>query len=238
MSGFPYEFPFAFPGAEDESALTGATDTGGDGDGSLRPFRSHVSSALAKIIRQYTQSPLLLEFLAASLRRLQGTDDGSISVYQALDVDMATGATLRLLGRIVGERQGDRGLVTFRNAIKTRILMNKSQGRIPDLIAIAALFCGLSGEVGSNVKITELQPARIEVAIDRTPIVPAAEVHARLKRSKSAGVALETITIVTGGRDRAFRLSRAADYPEGNTTNGLSGLYDTSTGGKLEHVLG
>lgn len=234
----PYTFPFPFPSEpEDESELPGATDTGGDGAGSLRPFRSHLASAFGKILRQYTQSPLLIEYIASTLRRVQSTDDAAIMFYNAFDVDTATGATLRLLGKLVGERQGDRGLTTFRNAIKTRILMNKSQGRIPDLIAIAALFTGTADEVGAHVKITELQPARIEVDIDRTPIVPAHEIHNRLKRSKAAGVALETIT-QTGDRNRAFLLGRAADYPESNPDNGLSGEYDLTTGGNLAHVLG
>lgn len=234
---FPYSPPFILPDEDEDTSASDATDTGGDGDGSLRPFRSHVASALLKILRQYTQSPLLLEFLSAYLRSIQAADDGTISVYKALDPDQATGATLVLLGKLVGERQGDRGLTTFRNAIKTRILMNKSQGRIPDLIAIAVLFCGIADEVGASVHIRELQPARIEVQIDRTPIVPAREIHARLHRSKAAGVALETIT-QTGALDRAFVLGRAADYPEGNTTNGLSGAYDPTTGGNLAHVLG
>lgn len=235
--GFPYEFPAELPGGDAPgAALDGANDTGGDGDGSLRPMLSHCESAFARLLAQYEESPLLKAFLCSYLHPNQDNDDAILTIYRALDVDTATGYMLDVLGRIVGERRGDRGTTTFRNAIKTRILINKSQGRIPDLIAIARLFNSIADEAGSYIRIGELQPMRIEVRIDRTPINPPHESDSRLRRAKAGGVGLQTI-LLTGDRTRAFRLSRAADYPASNYLEGLSRASDLTWGGRLAHVL-
>jgi len=237
MSGFPYEFPAELPGGyAPGGALDGANDTGGDGDGSLRPMLSHCDSAFARLLAQYQDSPLLKALICSYLHPNQDNDDAILEVYRVLDVDNATGFMLDLLGKIVGERRGDRGSTTFRNAIKTRILINKSQGRIPDLIGIASLFNSIPDEAGASVRIGEVQPFRIEVRIDRTPINPPHETDSRLRRAKAGGVALQTI-VLTGARTRAFRLSRAADYPEANTLEGLGWTGDATYGGRLAHVL-
>lgn len=229
----PYFLPALLPGPLDPLEIP--TDPLGGGAGDLAYLGSICDQSFALLISQYQDSPLVKAWICSYLHALEGTDDAAVDVWaRVLDLDTAEGVALDIIGRIVREARGGRGDYLYRNALRVRVLVNKSQGRIEDLIAIAALFEGVP--VGA-VRLSEVQPARIEVRITGTPVNPPAEVDKRLRLAKSAGVALTTIVqaypATTG---RGFRLSLAADYPEKNTTEGLSD--GSGSGGYLLHAMG
>jgi len=72
-----------------------------------------------------------------------------------------------------------------------------------------------------------------------TPANDPGEVHKRVRASKAAGIALTTMVLPEGAAayTQAFRLIRAADYPEKNTTEGLCPAGDRTAGGFLSHAL-
>lgn len=114
------------------------------------------------------------------------------------------------------------------------------------------------------VHVTEAFPASVEVRVLKNfPDAANADdrslhpLNDRLQRAKAAGVRLQTIRPDNFGdgiynayedlvniETHAFRLSRAADAPEGNETEGLQwiggsggALVDRINGGALAHVL-
>jgi hypothetical protein len=203
----------------------------------LTPILDLCAQSIALLIKQYQDSERLQGLLCALIDQVQDVDDAAADVYaRVLDVNNAEGVHLDLLGRIVGETRNGTSDLNYRRAILARVLVNRSQGRIGDLIDIVRVFLGFTDS--DTVRIQELQPFRIEVRAEGALIVEASDLLVRLKRAKASGVALQLITFPPGvNSDRVFRLIRAADYPEKNEEQGLSMTADPTFGGYLPHVL-
>ncbi len=221
----PFLLPSYLPGGYPAPSATGT----------LGAIASVCASASALILSQYKDKPLLAGLLCSYLDRIQALDTATTTLYQiALSLDTAQGAHLDMLGRIVRESREGRGPAEYRRAIRVRVLVNRSQGRIEDLIAIASLF-----EDGAGVRVREYRPARVVVWMTAPAVNPPATLHVRLRRAKAAGVALQTVThpapAVAG---RLFALgSGAASVSKTNLLTGLGWTGDTR-GGRLAHVLG
>lgn len=234
MTALPYTLPTLLPGdAAGEYTVT--ADATGGGDGTLRALVSHCQAAADLLIAQYQDQPLIRAWLCSYLDRLQDIDTATASLYEnALDLDNAAGVHLDLLGRIVREPREGRSDEDYRRALRVRVLVNRSQGRIEDLIGIVDLFEGGDPEI----LVREYQPARVHVAVLAPAVNEPAALHVRLRRAKAAGVSLQTITH-PGAPDaaRVFQLGNgAASVDTSNTTTGLGWTGDTR-GGYLGHAL-
>ena len=242
MTALPYALPSTLPGGLSLGlSLEPSTSPTGGAAGTLALLSpAHCASALSLLIAQYADSPLLQALLCSYLDRLHEAERGIVQVYQyGLDVDRAQGDLLDLLGRVVRESRDGRADHLYRNGIRVRILINRSQGRIPELLAIARLFEVESPDApgDGSVVLREYQPARISVRVESAPQINASsEIHRRLRRAKAAGVALQTVTFPhpDATTARLFRLGRAIDTA--NTTTGLGWTGDTR-GGYLGHAL-
>lgn len=237
MTHLPYTLPTTLPGdTAGEYAVT--ADATGGGAGTLRALVSHCQAAVDLLIAQYRDQdqPLIRAWLCAYLDRLQDIDTATASLYEnALDLDNAEGVHLDLLGRIVREAREGRTDTAYRNALRVRVLVNRSQGTVADLIGIADLFEGGDPEI----QVREYQPARVTVAVLAVAVNSPEALHTRLRRAKAAGVALQTIThpAPTPSATRVFRLGNgAASLDTANVTTGLGWTGDTR-GGYLGHVL-
>lgn len=227
----PFTLPRTLPGD-----FPTTTSPGGGSDGTLSEVADFCEDGRSLILGQYKESPLLLGLLCSYLHPYQDLDHAITQVYErALDIDDGEGGLLNIIGRIVREARDGRSDPDYRRGLRTRILINRSQGRIPDLIGILRLFEEIGDEVGAYIRIRQPQPCTIEVRSDRTPINAPREVDRRVRRAKAAGVRLHTI-LLTDDRATAFRLIRAADYPE-KSDIGLSAVSAPVTGGHLAHVL-
>lgn len=242
MAGLPYALPASLPGGGAAAVPHLVSDRGGLG-GTLHELTSHCASARSLILSQYADSPNLLALLCSYVTQIQELEAGIVGVYErGLSIDAGEGASLDLLGRIVREARDGRADYEYRRGLRTRILVNRSQGRVRDLIAIVRLFEELDAS-GGTVRVQSVQPMTIEVDTDRPSLNPPAALHARLRRAKAAGVRLQTITQPETDEGRLFLLSSAADYPASvgaraaDFEHGLSTLTDTSRGGHLGHVL-
>lgn len=236
MAELPYFLPTTLPGDTTVIPAPEPTETGG-ADGTITPITSFCDSGLALLLKQYADSPLLQALICLMLDRVQEVDDASAQIPAlVLDVNLAEGAHLDLLGRIVGETRNGESDAIYRRGILARVLINRSQGRIGDLISIVRVYAGLGDT--DTVDIQDVQPARVEVRVNGALIVEAKNLLVRLRRAKAAGVALQLITAPPGvPTSRLFRLGRAADYPEGNTLTGLGWTADPDHGGYLSHAL-
>jgi len=242
MTALPYVLPSSLPGGGAAAVPHLVSDRGGLA-GTLHELTSHCASARALILSQYEDSPNLQALLCSYVTRVQDLEAGIIGVYErGLSIDAGEGASLDLIGRIVREARDGRADYEYRRGLRTRILVNRSQGRVPDLIAIVRLFEDLASS-GGTVRVQTIRPMTIEVRTDQPALNPPAALHARLSRAKAAGVRLQTITHPEAVAGRLFLLSRAAEYPAtvpdraADSLTGLSTLTDTSRGGSLAHVL-
>lgn len=235
MTALPYFLPALLPGSG--LSLDLPSDPTGGADGSLSLLEGgHCADAYRLLISQYQDSPHVKALICSEIHPADDLDRAIVSLFHTLlNIETAEGAGLDLIGTIVREKRDGRGDYLYRNALRVRVLINRSQGRPEDLIAIARLF---ETDTVESVHLSEVQPARMEIRIAGTPTNPPQEVNKRLRRAKAGGVSLTVMVqaypAVTG---RAFRLSRAADYPEKNTTEGLSSFPDGG-GGYLLHAMG
>lgn len=230
---FPYALPFF-------SALLGAdpptSPTGGSTDGSLAAIADPCADAFSRLLRQYEGSPKLRALICSYLHVVQAQERGAAQVYAGLlDLDKAQGAQLDLIGRIAREARNGRSDAYYQRALRVRILINRSQGRLEDLIGVLRLF----EPSATTIRIRELPPARMEIRVIGEVTNSPHEINLRARQAKAAGVALTLIVQAGPGAltGRGFRLSRAAAYPEKNTTEGLSSLVHGG-GGYLAQGIG
>lgn len=154
----------------------------------------HAQQAVDHLI-QWFRRPRNSEYLRVVCGQGQAIEDVLWQLNTAFDVDNALGDQLNLLGKIVGELRGGRDDEDFRAAVRTRILVNSSNGRIEDLIAI---ILSLTPDA-TSIRITELWPAklRIEVYDDFAGASPPT-VARLLRQAKPAGVGLLFVPVDIG----------------------------------------
>ena len=232
MPALPYILPAELPGPLDLPPPARIP-------GSLSPWPNSRPDNLARILSQYKASANLLAFIGAHTDRVDIVDDVIVSLYEQLfDADRAFGPMLDFLGAVVGDPRAERSDYVYRRSIKVSLLVNRSQGRVDELARIVRVFEEFDTIAGASVRITELQPARIEVRAHGYPLNAPAEIRKRLRRAKSAGVALSTLTLPPGvPHTRGFSLTTIDRAGEKNALTGLSNSSDLAYGGRLLHVL-
>lgn len=199
-------------------------------------IEDHIREGLALLIPEYQDTPRWQAWIASFLAAVQELETAAFDLWEIpLSIEQATAEQLNLIGRIVREDRNGRSDDLYRLALRVRVLVNRSQGRIEELIRIVELFEDLASEADSYVKVQDVPNARIEVRIVRTPVNEPSEVQKRLRQAKAAGVALRTL-FHFGGPAASFRFSRAADYPEESESEGFTNVPADVAGGALAHV--
>jgi hypothetical protein len=134
---------------------------------------------------------------------LQEVENALWQVMISRLVDYAFGASLDMLGRVVGEARLGRADPGYRVRIRARIAINQSFGTIPDLLLVLRI---LNPEL--TPRIVEHYPAAITVDLGGTPSASGtwAEISDLLGETRAAGVALH-VSIPT--RARAWRFNQA-----------------------------
>jgi hypothetical protein len=222
----PFTLPSTLPGE-----VNTLSDTGGAA-GTLAEVTDHCAAGLGLLISQYQNSPRLQALLCGYLDQVQAVERGLVGMYErSIDITRASGEQLDLLGRIVREARDGRSDDDYRRGIRVRLLINRSQGRHEELIAIVRLFEDMTTGV---VRLRDYQPARIVVWVQAPAVNPSPEVFRRVRAARAAGVAVQTVTQPAAPTGRLFALGRTAD--KANITTGLGWTGDTR-GGHLGHAL-
>lgn len=126
----------------------------GSGQAALERILDLCGESLDLLLPQYEKSTRLQALICSFLDAVDKIDEALIALYQTTDPDLAPGKHLDRLGRIVGEDREGRLDPLYALGIKTRILINRSQGRINDLAGIARTFLSLG--VNDQVRISEV----------------------------------------------------------------------------------
>lgn len=122
---------------------------------------------------------------------LQDFEDAAWAMYNALDVDTAVGHWLDLLGAIVGERRDGREDDDYRGAVRARILVNLSNGRLEDMLRVL-----LAMLPDATVIDAEYYPAALRFDIyDAFTGTQPATVARMLRQAKPAGVRLDVVVV-------------------------------------------
>lgn len=183
----------------------------------------HVEAGLDLLIDHFKEKPILEAYIRSFLRRIQELEDATRDVYEGRLLDVAVGAQLDVLGRIVGQARSSEDDELFRARIRTRIRANRSHGNPEDMIEVAALASG-----SANLTYLEPYPATIYVdTLEGLSSDEAAIVHHFLRLAKPAGVAL-AYHYSSDDEDDSFAFSDS-DNAETDTDRGFGG-DDPTTG--------
>ncbi len=144
-----------------------------------------VAEAQALLI-EFFRKPRWLDAVAAFATEVQEVEDAFWGTHTSFDVDTAVGDQLDILGRLVGELRDDRVDDDYRAAVRTRILVNSSDGKLEQLIAIVQSLLP-----AATVQAAEYYPASLSFAVSTLGSVTFNTVYGLLHKAKAAGVRLE-----------------------------------------------
>lgn len=178
-----------------------ATEVGGE----IVAIPDHCADGLAVLIQEYRDSPVLQALICAFLVAVQDAeDDANALLTEVLSISDAVGSQLDLIGELVGEPRDGRADADYRRTLRVRILVNRSNGRAEDLIAVADRWAEL-GE-GESVEVAELYPHALRITLRADPGDPVGLLGV-LREAKAAGVSLALVYLPAGAD--TFRCSTA-----------------------------
>lgn len=174
---------------------------------------THTAESLARLLDRF-RFPLLKAWIASHTNRIQEQESGLFPLLGAFDLDSADHARLLILAKLVGQSPID-DTESLRSAIRVRILVNRSSGKVPEMTKIARLL------LGDSVDFSEYDPPSITFA----PLVPyagdAALAAALLREAKAGGVRLQVLFSRTTAAADRFRWGSSV-------TPALGGLFGSS----------
>jgi hypothetical protein len=142
----------------------------------------HVSRAVARLIERYRQ-PRTSALLASWVAELQAVEDAYWQLYTERHLATASGATLDLLGDIVGQPRDGRDDATYRLWISARVLVQRSSGTTEQIIAIADKLAG-----GNTVVLREYYPASFVLDMGALDSHTGLQIAQLIVPAKAAGV--------------------------------------------------
>jgi hypothetical protein len=173
----------------------------------------HVERSILQLIEVF-RKPRNQEWLRTSVGQVQEIEDALWQLFNAFDLETGEGAVLDLIGNLLGERRDSRLDPDFRAALRARILVNQSDGRVEDMLAVlVALVPALEGS--DDILVSELHPAGIhfEVLADLAGVEPTT-IARMLRQAKPAGVRL-TMVVGDTADTMIWRSPAGADIPNG-----------------------
>lgn len=183
-------------------------------EGGLRTvlaLKLHAEEALARIPRYLSEAPRFRALLESLVEQAQEIEVSLQALLSDTSIDNAVGDALDQIGAVVGQPRKGLADEIYRVLIRAKILVNKSSGTIPELLAIflVAAEGGVVVKDGGNalVVVSLLQAAQ---DADLIPFF-----LAFLREAKVAGVRaiLEWIEVPP---EEAFRYDVGPGYDEGH----------------------
>lgn len=145
----------------------------------------HTTEALNLLIEFFKHGPRNQAFLTAVMAQVQELEQEAWDVYTSFDVDTAVGDQLDIIGTLVGEGRGDYADDDeYRAGIRVRTLVNRSEGKLEELVAIA------DGIGGTSIYVREAYPATIHIEFDTFGGSNLSTAYRLLKEAKPAAVKL------------------------------------------------
>lgn len=188
-----------------------------------------VGLGLSRLISRYQGLPNITALLTSYLTEVQAAEDAAWDVFTLANISSAVGNALDLIGKIVGQAREGLSDTQYRVAIGLRILANRSNGRVPDLLKIASTLASqFSADNNGIVDYEEAPPLKFTVGLwNQTSPNVAASLLSEARAKSSGGVMI--FTTWPDGAD--FSWSSTHDTAAGEL--GWGSVYSASTGGLL-----
>ncbi len=117
----------------------------------------HAGTGRAHLIDQYRGQHAIRGILGSLMSQVQLVEDAIFAMILGRILDNAVNAQLDSVGDLVGEKRQGRGDTEYREAIRLRIRVNRSQGKAEDIIRVADI------STGGDFLYREFYPAGCEV---------------------------------------------------------------------------
>jgi hypothetical protein len=168
--------------------------------------QTHVADGVLKFAAPFWGKPRWAALFAAIGRQIQEVEDVAWNVIVSRFLSNATGAQLRMLGRLVGQIDPGLGEEIFRNLIRVRIRINRSDGARNDVLEVLQLL----GIPLAQRTVTNSFPAKIKVDLSGVLPLPLALLTQLLNDTLSAGVGC---VVVYAPTDEGFSFSDNTGVP-------------------------
>jgi hypothetical protein len=144
----------------------------------------HQARAVARLTEHFRSRDTMPKLVRALTGPIQEIENVLQDLVVKRRLDVATGAQLAVIGRIVGQPRAGKDDETYRIWIRTRIRLNRTSGTGEDIIAVfRAVTQGTT-----KIVLEEQFPAAFVVRIGSDSIVPPAELAELGRQAKAAGV--------------------------------------------------
>ena len=191
----------------------------------------HTAQAKARLIYQYQEKERLAAVLEALVDQVQDAEDAAWDLRASLFLDAATKDRLNILGAMVGEPRRNRSDTDYILAIRTRILINRSNGNPDDLIEI---FRAGAADLDRDISYYESTPMSARLW-DQEAQDWLDQLVDSLQEARTAGASLHVWTNDAGEADTLMFVSGT---PTVNAAKGLGSTNDSPiTGGDLVRVM-
>jgi hypothetical protein len=199
-------------------------------------------TAIDLLLSEYKGQPLYEALIGADAALAKNLYDLLVDVrLKILSIADAEGEGLDRIGKIVGEPRWTTDDDEYRLTLRAAVLVNRSNGTLPQLLKILRLLADIENEPGAYVEIRETGTARIYVEIVRGDMIAPDQILRRARRAKAAGVAMTLVVTATDSLD----LNPVLRFGwTGGSVPGMSeddeaqlGWTDDSFGGLLSHVV-
>lgn len=97
---------------------------------------THVAEAVKLPTSMFRERRVIKMLIAVAVKQLQLLENETWKVIEGRTLDGSVGVQLDMLGALVGEKRDGRSDVDYVEAIKLRILINRSTGKVHELIKI------------------------------------------------------------------------------------------------------
>jgi len=102
--------------------------------------KNYVEYGLDKLLQQFKDKEKVVALLTAYLQSLEDTKESLITYANSNNIDDATGVLLDVIGEIVGEKRLGKSDLSYRKAIKNKVVINTSEGTPNQLLEILELL--------------------------------------------------------------------------------------------------
>lgn len=141
------------------------------------------------VVRDLPRVEALLRTFAEQIQALETVN---VDLITERTMTSAIGEQLDVLGRIVGEPRRGAEDEPYRNRIRVRVLVNRSNGTLPELIEIVRVFEGWTfNPAAPHMHLRETATMQLFLQIFTLPVNAFAEMKILLRQIKPAGVTLD-----------------------------------------------
>lgn len=147
---------------------------------------NHVQLGIARLITQYQNSPLFIQWLTIYLGVCQDIEDCLWEILEKRNIDSGIGYQLDAIGRILNRPRGGLDDDDYRIALRAEIAILRSTGTADDLTTVGLL----SVPTGYTFGLTDLGNAALLITFNEVPMFSILTLFENFIRAKQGGVKL------------------------------------------------